>query len=235
MLLSALLVADPQRQVAELVAEQCSRMAERTAVAVNGQQTIATAQAQKIDMLILSLEIARPGPLDVIEAVEKMRPAPFVVATYRELGVPQMAHYGRLGVRDFLSQPIDATEIYRAASRHFNMPFRRHDRFYVAIDIKRPDGVVIGRTRDLSEGGLLMDAYYKASPGESWLIELALPDKKKPLRVRLHVLEVEGQPPASMIARAQFDRLRGEEHRRLVAFLASKAGQSTASPQRNPP
>ena len=223
MLLSALLVADPQRQAAELTAEQCGRMAERTIVAGQGGEVVASAQAQPIDMVILSLEIQRPGPITVIEALEKLSPAPFVVASYRELGVPTMERYGRLGVTDFVSQPIDVTEIYRIASRHFNVPFRRHDRYRVAIDVLRPDGVAIGRTRDLSEGGLLMDMYYPAVPGESWLIDLAVPDQKKPLRARINVLQVEGQSPAPMIARAQFARLRGEELKRLVRYLSSLA------------
>jgi CheY-like chemotaxis protein len=221
MLLSALLVADPQRQVAELVAEQCSRMALRTIVAVKGEQVITEINAQPIEMLVLSLEIQRPGPLEIINAVQQLRPLPFIVASYRELGVPIMERYGRLGVMDFVSQPIDATEIYRAASRHFNMPFRRHNRYHVAIDVRRTDGVIMGRTRDLSEGGLLMDVFYPAVAAESWLLELAIPDQKKPLRVRMQILQVEGKAPAPMIARAQFQRLRGEEHRRLVKYLSS--------------
>jgi ActR/RegA family two-component response regulator len=223
MLLSALLVADPQKQVADLLAQQCGRMAARTIVAISGDRVIAEAKAQPIEMMVMSLEIQRPGPLEVVEAVEQLRPSPFVVVSYRELGVPTMERYSRLGITDFVAQPIDATDIYRAASRHFNMPFRRHDRFAVAIDVTRPDGVTIGRTRDLSEGGLLMDAFYPATAGESWLIQLALPDQKKPLRVRIQILQVDGIAPAPMVARAQFQRLRGEEHRRLVTFLAAQS------------
>ena len=61
------------------------------------------------------------------------------------------------------------------------MPFRRHDRYTVTIDVVRADGVTVGRTIDLSEGGSVHGRLHPLTPGESVLIDLPLGDEPKKL------------------------------------------------------
>ena len=215
-----MIVADPTEAVAELVADQCERLAGRREVATEGAMVLKLARETRAELAVLSLELQRPDTASIMRDLRRLDPRPFVVVTYRELGLPGMERFGKLGVTDFVPHPIDVTEIFRAASRHFGVPFRRHERFVVHHEVHRLDGVVMGQTQDLSEGGMLMRTTHALTPGESLLLQIDLPDgADAPLRVRSHVLRVEGQAPAAMSVSIQFDRLRGKEHRRLVMYL----------------
>lgn len=218
--LQHLVIADPNPDTAQLIADSCERLAEKTTIVTTGGDALDIVESQKPQLLIISLELTRPETIEVIPKIQKSAADTLIMATYRELSVPLMEKLGRLGMDNFLPQPVDATEIYRAASKRFQMHFRRHDRHAVTLEIYRADGVLVGRTRDLSEGGLSMDALHPVHNDESQLLDLMLEDDaKKPLRVRCRVLHVEGQPPAPVLARMQFEKLWGPDHKRLADYI----------------
>lgn len=220
MRLRSLLVADPVESVARQVADGCERLAEDRLIATAGNKALALAVEHRPEMVVLSQEVANPEALEVVTQLRRSLPDCFIVITYRELAVPMMERLGRLGVDDFKPQPLDLTSVFRAASRRFAVHFRRHDRHTVAVDVHRADGVLIGRTMDLSEGGMRFVAVHPMSADDSVLVDLMLP-AGKPLRVRCRILEVDGKPPLQVSARGQFENLRGREHERLAAYLAT--------------
>jgi len=218
MRLKSLLVADPVESVARQIADGCARLAEDRLIVTSGAKAVSLATEHRPEMVILSLELAKPDALEVATDVRSALAETFIVITFRELAVPTMERLGRLGVDDFMPQPLDLTGVFRAASRRFGVHFRRHDRHTVAIDVHRADGVLIGRTIDLSEGGMRFTAFHPVAADDSLLVDLMLPGDK-PLRVRCRVLEVDGKPPMLVTARGQFENLRGREHERLNAYL----------------
>lgn len=218
--LQCLVVADPLPEVAQDIANACDRLAEQRLVTTTGAETLTQARALRPEAIVLSLELTKPDTLDIAAKLCKELPNTLIVITYRELAVPMMEKLARLGLGDFVAQPVDITELFRAASRRFDRPFRRHDRHAVTLELYRADGVLVGKTRDLSEGGLLMDAIHPVKLDESMLLDLMLDDKAgKPLRVRCRVLAVDGQQPAPVKARVQFERLWGPEQRRLRDYI----------------
>ena len=219
MRLKCLVVADPKKSAAELTAAQCERLAERRLVATTTKDLLALVEESKPDILLVSLELPGEAIEDIVPRMRELVDGVFVIATYRELSVPRVERLSRLGLDEFIPYPADALQIFRAASRRFNVPFRRHDRHAVTLDVIRADGVTVGRAVDLSEGGLCMSAIHPLSPGESVLIDLPLGDTPKPLRARCNVLKVEGQAPAPVTVHMQFLRLWGPEYRRLVTYL----------------
>lgn len=220
MKLRALVVADPVEAVAQLIAKQCERLSAERVIAQSGAQMLEVVRDLVPEMVVMSLELSKPGAIEVMQKLRRAHPEIFVIGTFRELAVPMMERMSKLGVDDFMPHPLDLTEVFRAASRRFGIGFRRHDRLKITVEIMRADGVLIGRTIDLSEGGLLMEAIHPLAGGESVLVNLALPDGVTgPLRVRCHVLQVDGQAPAQVRARMQFENLRGREHARLVSYL----------------
>jgi len=227
MTLKSLLVVDPVESVARHIADQCERLATERRITLDGRSALEQALAHAPEMIILSLETRNPEALELTHTLRQKMPEVFILATFRELSVPSMEKLGKLGIDDFIAQPLDFAAVFRAASRHFGVPFRRHDRHAVALDITRLDGVVIGRTRDLSLGGMLFDAFHPINPDESVLVDLGVPGK--PIRVRCHILAVEGQAPMSVQARGEFDKLRGTEQKRLVDYLATVAKNNPAS------
>jgi DNA-binding response OmpR family regulator len=190
MRLRSLLVADPVERVARQITDGCERLAEDRLIATTGARALALANDHRPEMVILSLELAKSETVDVATDLRRSLPDCFIVITYRELAVPTMERLGKLGVDDFKPQPLDLTSVFRAASRHFGVPFRRHDRHAVTVDVQRADGVQIGRTLDLSEGGMRFAALHPMSADDSVLVDLMVPGQKA-LRVRCRVLEVE--------------------------------------------
>src|SRR5262245_7253120 len=172
--LKTLVIADPVETVGQLVARHCERLAEERVVVTTGERTIEKVTSLKPEMVVLSLEISKPDTLEVTKAIRRFAPETYIVITFRELAVPTMERLGKLEVDDFMAQPVDFAAVFRAASKHFGVHFRRHDRVTVTLDVQRADGVLIGKTRDVSEGGLLMDAIHPFSVNESVLVDLAL-------------------------------------------------------------
>ena len=110
-----------------------------------------------------------------------------VIATYRELSVPLMEKLSRIGISHFIPQPVETTEIFRAASNRFQMHFRRHDRHpEPAAEL-----LLLGE-RPLREfGGALQRAAHRADRG-GYLRELRHPHDG--LGIRTHRSRA-GVPP----------------------------------------
>ena len=220
MQLRAMVVADPVGNVAELVTSQCRRLASQRAVATLGEQTLALVAELQPEVLVASLEIVRPTVDKLIPRIIKIAPEILIVATFRELTVPKMEQLNQLGVDDFIAQPIHATEIFRAVSRRFNLPFRQFQRFDVSLIVFRTDGNPLGETLNISEGGLRLKLTARVAVDESIMLDLALPDgHTKPMRARFLVLAVEAPQGQHTVVRGQFDNLRGEEQQRLGAYI----------------
>ncbi len=218
--LQHLVVADPNRETAQMIADACERLAETRDVLSNGDEVVELVATQKPQLLVISLEMTRPDTIELIPKLQKASSDLLVIATYRELSVPLMEKLSRLGLSHFVPHPVEITEIFRAASNRFQMHFRRHDRHNVTVEVYRADGVLVGRTRDLSEGGMSMDALHPVHPDESQLFDLQIADgASRALRVRSRILQVEGTAPAPVLARIQFEKLWGPEHKRLVDYI----------------
>ncbi len=168
--------------------------------------------------MILSLELEQENAEKLVSDLREVLPSACIVVTFRELSLGVMERLRKLGANDFVAQPVDLKAFYRAASEHFGRPFRRYDRHELPLDVKRADGVLIGRTIDISEGGMRMSALHPLAAGDSLLVDIELDDSTS-VRVRSYVLEVLGSPPLPVSARFEFQILRGQEHEQLLAFL----------------
>jgi len=217
--LDRLIIAEPSPDVAEHIAGETTHLAKERLIATTGGEALGLVGTHKPAMCLLSLEIARPEATEIAPQLLAVHPKLFIVATFRELALPLMGRLEKVGIEDFIPQPIDYTELFRAASDHFGMPFRRHARYPITLEVFRMDGVLIGKTRDISAGGLMMDCIHPAQAEQSLLVDIALTDETK-VRVRCQIIAAEGQPPIAMTARGQFQNLRGDEYRKLMGFLA---------------
>ncbi|MEZ4271897.1 MAG: PilZ domain-containing protein [Myxococcota bacterium] len=216
--LKCMVIGEPSEAIAQRIVEHTERLAEQRLVATHGQELLDLIERENPELVVLSLELCHPKAEIVAKELHAHNPTQLVVITFRELSIPTMERLGSLGVDEFLPQPIDITQLFRVTSDHFKMPFRRHVRFPVVLDLVRRDGVMLGRTRNLSEGGLLMDCVEPVQTGSSFLIEIRLPEDP-PVRVRCIILGVKGETPPHLVARVQFDNFRGDEQRRLVDYL----------------
>ena len=160
MTLECMVIADPKQDAAELIAEQCARVADRRETASTAADTIRLVRELQPEIAVVSLELPDLAAKKLLPQIVEASPEVFLIATYRELSVPDMERLGGLGADEFVAYPVDILQVYRAASRRFNVPFRRHDRYRLSLDVFRADGVMIGRTVDISEGGMCLDALH---------------------------------------------------------------------------
>lgn len=213
-----LIVADPVSGAAQLIADQCRRLANTRRVTVTIDDAILAATELQPEILVISLELSKSQPEAYVKKIRDIVPGALFIATFREITLPTMEKLRRAGVDEFVPQPVDATNIYCLASSRFDIAVRQHERFSIEIDVLRADGEVLGKTANISEGGMCLDAVRPVFPGNCFLVYLNIPPAPQPmLGVRFRVLTVEGTLP--MRARGCFENLRGESHRRLAAFL----------------
>ncbi len=225
--LERIIVAEPSEEAAQTVAEKLDRLAHVVEVTHRGYDAIARVKDLEPEMLVLSLEIGEPEASDVLSTIRKAGIDCFVVATYRELSVQGMKKLGKFGVGEFVALPVDATSIYRAASTFFGRPFRRHTRHQVTLPVNRVDGAHVGKTLDLSEGGMQVSLEREVAAGTSQLWEVALDDGgEKPLRVRCAVLGTDVIEGKATAARVEFEKLVGPDLARLSRFLESRSAGS---------
>lgn len=222
MQLQCMVIADPNVMAAQDIADDCEPLAEKRVVHQSGADALKSVRVLNPEIAILSLELRDPVGLDVITKVVQSAPGTYVVVTYRELSIPVMQKLMDEGVETFVPQPVDVTHIYRAASTRFHQYFRRYERYFLGQDVYRVDRVMIGKSIDISEGGMRVRLSHPVNRGESVLLDVELPDSREPLRVRCLVLSVDGQAPTPMEARLQFEKLLGKERQRLAAFLRAQ-------------
>lgn len=219
-----LIAADPMPEVAQLIIDQCRPLAEPRIAAVTADDVMLAASELHPEIVILSLELVRFQPEEFVKKIRQILPDALLMATFRELTLPQMEESRRAGVDEFIPQPVDPVHIFQAASLRFGTPVRRHERFTVTLDVFRSDGEPLGRTTNISEGGMCLDALCPLKQGDSFPVCLSIPPAPQTLvGVRFRVVAVEATQPTRV--HGGFENIRGESHRRLARFL-SQLGQT---------
>lgn len=219
MKLKALVVADPVGNVAELLTGQCRRLAMQRAVATTGEHALSLVKELRPEVVILSLEIARPSAAILVPHVLAAAPKALIVGTYRQLQTAARQQLEALGVHEFVAHPIAATEIFRAVSNRFALPFRQFQRFGVTFGIQDADGKSVGQALDLSEGGLRFTTQAALPEGENLTLGLQLPNASGDvLQVGCSILAVT-QKGGAHLTRGQFHALQDTSRQRLLAYL----------------
>lgn len=225
MTLRAFIVADPVVSLAEVVKSQCQRLAEHAVIATSGEQLLVLAGVHRPEVLICSLELTGPDIAHTMPKLLKLLPDSLVIVAYREMSLPAMQKVERLGVKEFLPHPIDPTEVFRAVSRRFGVPVRQHPRYNVEFEVHRADGVLLGRSRNISLGGLSFVCAAPQKAGDSLLLHLTL-GAQAPTMVRFRVLGANAEPAGGHVVRGQFENLRGQGLQTLVNFLERQGTQA---------
>lgn len=218
--LECLVIGDPSEEAAQHIAEQTRRLANERIVVTDCRELLARVKELSPEIVLFSFELDERRAVKVAGELVEANPDSLVVVTFRELPVQTLNELDGAGVEHSLSQPLDYTQLFRAASNRFNRGFRRHARFSATLEVYRPDGVMIGKTLDISEGGMRLECIQGAEVGGSFLTDIHLPDDRGEVRVRFDIIAVDGAAPKTVIARGQFDNLRGDAYRKLTTYLA---------------
>jgi len=190
-------------------------LAETALCTTSGDETVLFVSQHAPEMVILSVDVQWPTPAELISSLRRLKKDVFVVAVYREMSLAGLRRLKMDGADEIISQPIDFAMLYGLVSKRFGIPVRCHRRFSVALVVLRADGVLVGKTRNLSEGGMLLDCDIPVQEQQSMLVDIRL-KRETSVRVRGEVLAFDSQ---SKTARMRFSNLRGNEHQNLTAFL----------------
>jgi hypothetical protein len=213
--LEHLIIAEPVEQVAQHVAEQTAAMAKERTIIHTGEGVIESVLEYRPEMMLVSLDIGSPDVEEIAKAVKAEHPGLYLVGVYRELSVQSIKKLKAANFDDLLPIPIDMLDLYRLASARFKRAFRRHVRFPVEIEVLRPDGVVLGVTRDLSEGGLRMGFTQPMRLEQSLMLYLRVVGRE-PIRIRGVVIDVDTEVKE---ARINFEGSRGQAALGLTQYL----------------
>jgi len=217
MTISYMVVADPVAEVAHRIAADCARLTEHTIATTNGEDTIKAIKRYKPQIVVLSLELQSPPLVEVAATIRKKMRRCVAIGTYRELSIPTIETLKKEGVVEFVAQPAKRSEIFRIVARRCGVQTRVHPRFEASIEVHRADGVLVGKTHNLSREGMLIRTIHPASVNQSFFLKLRLPDKE--LRVRCRILDAEATANGGTIARAMFEQVRGPERLALFRFI----------------
>lgn len=217
MTISYMVVADPVAEVAHRIAADCARLTEHTIATTNGEDTIKAIKRYKPQIVVLSLELQSPPLVEVAATIRKKMRRCVAIGTYRELSIPTIEILKKQGVVEFVAQPAKRSEIFRIVARRCGVQTRVHPRFEASIEVHRADGVLVGKTHNLSREGMLIRTIHPAAVNQSFFLKLRLPDKE--LRVRCRILDAEATANGGTIARAMFEQVRGPERLALFRFI----------------
>ena len=118
---------------------------------------------------------------------------------------------------EFVAHPAKRSEIFRIVARRCGVQTRVHPRFKASIEVHRADGVLVGKTHNLSREGMLMRTVHPAAVNQSLFVKLSLPGEE--LRLRCRILDAEPTTGGGSIARAMFEQVRGPERLALFRFI----------------
>ncbi len=133
-----ILVIDDSKYMTTFLTESAlSSLGYQSFVASTGQRGLELVSAEKPDAILLDLNLPDMTGLDVVRQLATAEnQVPVILMT--AYGSEQVAVEAfRLGVRDYLSKPIDLDEIANALERALHAPRLQRDRRQLAVDLHR--------------------------------------------------------------------------------------------------
>ena len=217
MTISYMVVADPVAEVAQRIANDCSRLTEHTVTTTTGEEAIKAIKRYKPQIVVLSLELQSPSIVEVAATIRKQIKRCVAIGTYRELSIPTIEQLKKENIVEFVAHPAKRSEIFRIVARRCGIQTRVHPRFKASIEVHRADGVLVGKTHNLSREGMLLRTAHPAAVNQSLFVKLGLPGQE--LRLRCRILDAEATTGGGSIARAMFEQVRGPERVALFRFI----------------
>ena len=115
MTISYMVVADPVAEVAQRIANDCSRLTEHTVATTTGEEAIKAIKRYKPQIVVLSLELQSPSIVEVAATIRKQIKRCVAIGTYRELSIPTIEQLKKENIVEFVAHPAKRSEIFRIA------------------------------------------------------------------------------------------------------------------------
>jgi CheY-like chemotaxis protein/Tfp pilus assembly protein PilZ len=130
------------------------------------------------------------------------------------------------GCDEYIETPAPANLVLSRLAPFLGIQFRLHARLPTVVSISsgRIISEFLGYTRDISEGGLLVEATMRMEQGRRLFLRLYLEDQDRPLRAPATVLRVEPVPDEErFLIGLQFNALEPTAAERLKSFIRNRS------------
>lgn len=218
MSLATVLTADPVESLAQDLADDCARLAQNSVAVSTREEAIKSMRELRPTLAVIGCELGGDQPVGFFKELRDASPNTQIVASFRELSVSLMDQITDVGVRGFVPTPVPRSDIYQFITETFRIKTRIHPRFPIRLEIKRPDGIVLGHTKNLSPTGLSFETSQLSGVNQSLMLVINLDDGHPPIRLRTRLLNIEGKPPRCT-ARGFFENVRSPEQKRIKQYL----------------
>lgn len=158
--LDLIVLAESDRALRDDLRRLLGRLARRVELFDDGEEALYACRSQRPGMAVISLSCWTDPQeaLDGLRATLPRVPGPLVV-TFRKILPRQLGALARMGVEHVFGQPFDPLHLFRLANQRFGVIARRYDRVRCHLTVfwgAGPLREVVGCTRDLSRGGMLL-------------------------------------------------------------------------------
>lgn len=169
--MTRILIAEDDREIAQLVRDYLDRAGYSTSVATDGDSALVAAQNGNPDLIVLDLGLPGRDGLDVIREIRKNAQTPVVILTARGEETDRIVGL-ELGADDYIVKPFSPREVVarvRAVLRRTAAPEddRQHlTRGAMEIDVPRMKVTVDGRPIELTATEFQLLATMARRPGQ---------------------------------------------------------------------
>lgn len=222
---TTVLIADDLKLFLEIEKSYLQRGGFEVLTAGGGEEAVRVATASRPHLVLLDLEM--PG-MDGVAACAAMRDVPALAAT----PIIIMSARGdektrerclKAGCTEFVVKPEKPEELLGLVARILAVRKRGSERITVVFDVKGEGGEhqVIGRARDLSAGGMLLETAAPLAAGATLKVEFYLPRTKTQIRATAEVTRVAAIPGGGHQAGLRFTDLSQADQEQILDFVSS--------------
>lgn len=155
--------------------------------AASGAEALKILYQTKPDLVLLDLYIPEVDGFEILKWIrsrKKMKHTRVIVlsSSDREEDIQRCRD---LGCNEYLTKPITSQALYESVVRVLQVPPRRDTRIPLSVDVvgEWEDRKFIGRTRNVSTGGLYVETDSAFPPGSAFSLRFPLPDQKEVIAV----------------------------------------------------
>jgi DNA-binding response OmpR family regulator len=165
-----ILVAEDDRDIADLIAHYLHKQGWTTHIAGAGDEALAYARRQQVDLVILDVMLPGRSGLEILEEIRTVRPAlPVIMLTARAEVADKVAGLDA-GATDYMTKPFSVEELLARVRAHLRTPAQAETtRLRVAgieLDLLRRAVSREGSPVHLSAKEFDLLAYFMRHPGQ---------------------------------------------------------------------
>lgn len=155
---ATILIADDEKEIADLVALHLEKEGYRTLTAGNGQEAVRLAQSQKVDLIILDIMMPEMDGYEVTRQIREQHRMPIIFLSAKTSDLDKITGLV-IGADDYMTKPFNPMELVARVnaqirrSTQLNIPEKRSRVLEVGgltIDSEQREVIVYGRVVELT-------------------------------------------------------------------------------------